>query len=34
MSATSPEAQLHPPEIAALRNYKLDHAYDEMFAGA
>jgi uncharacterized circularly permuted ATP-grasp superfamily protein len=34
MEISSPEAQLHPPEIAALRNYKLDHAYDEMFAGA
>ena len=33
MEISSPEAQLHPSEIAALRNYKLDHAYDEMFAG-
>jgi len=33
MDKASLEGQVAAPELAALRNYKLDHAYDEMFAG-
>jgi uncharacterized circularly permuted ATP-grasp superfamily protein len=32
MDNTSLEASAGPLELAALKNYKLDHAYDEMFA--
>jgi uncharacterized circularly permuted ATP-grasp superfamily protein len=33
MDNVLPEATQRPPGVAALRNYKLDHAFDEMFAG-
>ena len=33
MDNLSPEASAGQMDLAALRNYKLDHAYDEMFAG-
>ena len=33
MDNVSPEAQSAQHKLAALRNYKLDHAFDEMFAG-
>ncbi len=32
MDNISPEATLRQPQFEALRNYKLDHAFDEMFA--
>jgi len=31
MDNLTPEAAARPLELAALKNYKLDHAYDEMF---
>jgi len=34
MDNTSPGSTLRPLELAALKNYALDHAYDEMFSGA
>jgi uncharacterized circularly permuted ATP-grasp superfamily protein len=33
MSKSPPAARLRPSELEALKNYKLDHAFDEMFAG-
>lgn len=32
--AADPATTLHPHELAMLRSYPLDHAFDEMFAGA
>jgi uncharacterized circularly permuted ATP-grasp superfamily protein len=32
MSKSLPAAKLRPSELEALKNYKLDHAFDEMFA--
>ena len=32
MNKTLSEARLRPSELEALKNYKLDHALDEMFA--
>jgi uncharacterized circularly permuted ATP-grasp superfamily protein len=32
MSKSLPAARLRPSELEALKNYKLDHAFDEMFA--
>jgi uncharacterized circularly permuted ATP-grasp superfamily protein len=34
MDNVAPEAAFDPLQLASLRNYKLDEAYDEMFAGA
>ena len=33
MDKVAPDTPLRPLELAALKNYKLDHAYDEMFSG-
>jgi uncharacterized circularly permuted ATP-grasp superfamily protein len=33
MDNLSPEAQSAQHKMAALQNYQLDHAFDEMFAG-